>query len=140
MKTRANWLLVPIVALGLGACNKKEEVKAPEPPAAVAEAPTKVETPAVTPAPEVKVPKIGVAERAAKLGFAKHLPQDTEVVLSFYNGTKIADRVKSSKLWTLVQSQMGMGGGMMVPDGEPMEEPEEMEVPEAEQEPVNPDT
>ena len=90
MKKRANWLLISAMALGLGACGKKEEVKAPEAPAAVAEASPK-EAPA--PAPVAKAPKIGAEERAAKLGFAKHLPQDTEVVLSFYNGSKTADRV-----------------------------------------------
>jgi len=114
MKNRANWLIIPAVALGLGACNKKEEAKAPEAPAAVAETPAK---PTPAPAPVVpKVPAVTPEQRAAKLGFAKHLPQDTEVVLSFYNGTKTADRVKSTKLWKLVQAQMG--GGMVDLDEE----------------------
>ncbi|MES2659406.1 MAG: hypothetical protein V4689_12370 [Verrucomicrobiota bacterium] len=128
---RANWLLIPALALGLGACKKKEEVKAPDAPAAVAESPGKgdQEVPPTAPA----VPKIGVEERAAKLGFAKHLPKDTEVVLAFYNGSKTADRVKNSKLWKLVEEQMGgVGAGMMAPDDEEMED-EDMEVPEAEQ-------
>lgn len=108
MKKRAIWILVPAVALGLGACGKKEEAaKAPA-------APAPVETPAAVvpdaPAPVVKAPALSVEERAAKLGFAKHLPQDTEVVMSFHNGTKAASRVKASKIWKLVEKQMGMDG------------------------------
>lgn len=106
MKTRVNWLLIPAVALSIGACKKKEEVKAPEVPPAVTQVPTK-EVPAVI--PEVKRPAMSAAERAAKLGFVQHLPQNTEVVFSLYNGTKTADRVKSSKLWKLVMEQMGIG-------------------------------
>ena len=133
MKLRANWLLIPAVALGLGACKKKEEVKAPETPATVADASSK-EAPkeALSPAPAPAAPKIGVAERAAKLGFAKHLPLDTEVVVSFYNGTKTADRVKNTKLWKLVQAEMGGAMGMGIPDQGDMEEPAQEE-PEAEQ-------
>lgn len=106
MKKRVNWLLIPAVALSIGACKKKEEVKAPEVPPAVTQVPTK-EVPAVI--PEVKRPAMSAAERAAKLGFVQHLPQNTEVVFSLYNGTKTADRVKSSKLWKLVMEQMGIG-------------------------------
>ncbi len=114
MKNRANWLIIPAVAFGLGACNKKEEAKAPAAPAPAAEAPA-----VPVPAPAPKVPTVSPEERAAKLGFGKHLPQDAEVVLSFYNGTKTADRVKSSKLWKLVQKQMG--GGMVDLDEEDVE-------------------
>ena len=113
MKKRVNWLLVPAVALTLGACKKKEEVKVPESPPAVAETPPQV---APAPAPEVKIPSLSVDERAAKLGFVRHLPQDTEVVLAFHNGSKTVDRVKSSKLWKLVQSQVGAGFGMAPED------------------------
>lgn len=137
MKKRAIWMMVPAVAMGLGACNKKEEVKAPETPAAVADAPAPGTTPAPAPAPtpEVKSPTLSADERAAKLGFVKHLPQDTEVVMSFHNGSKSAERIKASKIWKLVESEMGMGmmgagGGGIVPDEE-MEE--DMPLPEAEQ-------
>lgn len=132
MKKRANWLLIPAVALGLGACKKNEAAKAPDAaaPTATAESP-----PEVVPVPkteEAAAPKVSVEERAAKLGFAKHLPQDTEVVMSFYNGSKTADRVKSSKLWKLVQEQMG-GGGLGIAPAPDMEMDDE-EVPEGEQE------
>lgn len=127
MKNRVNWLIIPAVALSFGACKKKEEAKAPETPAAVADA--------AKPADVVKVPEapalaISAEERAAKLGFVKHLPQDTEVVLAFHNGTKSADRVMSSKIWQLVQSQMA--GGLM-PMGDPEDMDDEIDIPEAEQ-------
>lgn len=111
MKKRANWLLIPVVAIGLGACKKPETAKAPDAPPAVAPA-----SGAVAPAVVPEAPKIGPEERAAKLGFAKHLPQDTEVILSFYNGTKTVDRIKGTKLWKLVQEQMGVGAGMGLGD------------------------
>jgi hypothetical protein len=102
MKLQASWLLIPAVALSFGACKKKEAVKAPETPAAVAQAP----------APEAPppVPAVTPEERAAKLGFVKHLTQDTEGVLAFYNGTKTASRAKATQLWKLVENQMGLGG------------------------------
>lgn len=102
MKMRASLLLIPVLALSLGACKKKEVVKAPEPAAAVDE----------VPAPEapLPVPKVNPDERAAKLGFVKHLTQDTEGVLAFHHGTKTAARVKATKLWKLVENQMGVGG------------------------------
>lgn len=120
-------MAVPAVALSLGACGKKEETKAPE----AAQAPAAVETPAQTPQapppapapPVVKTPALSPEERAAKLGFAKHLPKDTEVVMSFQNGTKTANRVKSSKLWKLVQAEMGIN---MMDDGADVEPEEEM--------------
>ena len=132
MKNRANWLIIPAVALGLGACNKKEEVKAPEAaPPVVKEAPEKVTPP---PAAAVKATVISAEERAAKLGFVKYLPQDTEAVLAFYNGSKAADRVKSSKLWKLVEKQMGAAGGGMMPLDDGDMNDEDKEAPEAEQE------
>ena len=102
------------VILSLGACDNKKETHtpaaAPAPPPPVAVQPTVVAPPAaVTPAG--KTGALTPDERAAKLGFVKYLPQDTEVVMAFHNGLKSADRVTSSKLWKLVQGRMGMGGG-----------------------------
>jgi hypothetical protein len=138
MKQRAIWMMVPAVALGLGACNKKQEVKAPDAAAPVAAA-AQTETPAPPPAPAVKTATLSAEERAAKLGFVKHLPQDTEVVMAFHNGSKSADRIKSSKIWKLVESEMGMGmmgeGGDLEPAGEEMEE-DLPPLPEAEQDAV----
>ncbi len=102
MKMRASLLLIPVLALSLGSCKKKEAVRAPETPAPVAESP-------VPEAPR-PVPKVNPEERAAKLGFVKHLAQDTEGVLVFHDATKTAARVKATKLWKLVENQMGVGG------------------------------
>lgn len=104
MKNRVSWLIIPAVALGLGACNKKEEAKLPDASVAAAETPAKP-TPTAPVVPKVQT--VTPEQRAAKLGFAQYLPQDTEVELSFYNGSKAAKRVKSSKLWKAVAGQMG---------------------------------
>ncbi len=125
MKKKASWLLIPAVAMGLGACGKKEEAKAPDAPSTIVDKVVEEVKDVITPAPAV--PKIGVDERAAKLGFAKHLPQDTEVVLAFYNGTKTAERFKNTKIWKLVQEQMGMGGMMPGDFGDEVAPPAEQD-------------
>ncbi len=133
MKKRANWLLIPAVALALGACKKKEDVKSPEVPSPVAEAISKVQdaVAAVT-----SGPALSAEERAAKLGFAKHLPQDTEVLLSFYDGTKIANRFKGTRLWKLIQQEMG-GGAEEMDSEEGVDEAPENEA-DAATEPMGP--
>lgn len=137
MKRRVIWMMAPAMALGLGACGKKEEAKAPEAaaPAAVqtaAEATPQAPAAPATPAAP-KTPALTPEERAAKLGFVKHLPQDTEVVLSFHNGTKTAERVMGSKLWTTLVAEFG-GGMIPGPDAGGADEMEEdFELPEGEQ-------
>lgn len=142
MKKRANWLLIPAVALGLGACDQKKQANTTG-PAAVEVAETSPT--AVTPAPktspaevpieaEVTAPAVGAAERAAKLGFAQYLPQDTEAVVAVYNGSKIAERVKNSRVWSLVQSRTGLTDDFSDPEidsAEPMDPSEEIEPSEA---------
>ena len=140
MKARSFWVVVPALALALGACNKKEESAKPtatvSQPAAPSGAPTPTapETPApATPAVPVTVattpPAVApsatvvadkpltAAERAAKLGFARYLPADTESVISVHNGAKIGDRAKSMKLWGVIEEGIGMGMGGMMPGG-----------------------
>ena len=129
MKTHASWLWIPVVALGLGACKKKEDAKAPDTKTPVAEAVEKVKDAVAA----VTGKKIGPEERAAKLGFVRHLPQDTEVVLAFYNGSKIAGSVKKSKLWKLVQQQMT--GGVVI-DAEDIPEPGQEDEPAFDAEPA----
>ncbi len=143
MKIRVSWLVFPAVALCLGACKKKEEPKVPASPVAV-ETPT--DAPPPPPAPVEKAVTLTTDERAAKLGFVKHLPQDTEVVMAFHNGSKSVNRIKSSKLWKLFEAQMGMGmmgeGRDLEPGGEEMDD-EDFQLPEGEQdaaeEPAAPD-
>lgn len=134
MKIRTNLWVVSALALGLGACKQKQEVKAPEAPGAV-ETPAQAVPPAPAPADKAA---LSAEERAAKLGFVKHLPQDTEVVMAFHNGAKAAERIQSSKLWKLVQAQMGIGAaGPGMEQMPPIEEPEmngeDFQLPEGEQ-------
>jgi hypothetical protein len=107
MKRAAVGLMVPAMIF-LGACGKKEEAKAP----AVAPAASE---PAIEPPPVVETPvkpaSLSAEERAKMLGFVKHLPQDTEVVMSLHNGSKAASRVKSTKLWKLIEAETGMNFG-----------------------------
>ncbi len=107
--------------LALGACRKKEEAaKAPVVPAAV-EAPAVAPTP--TPAPEAKMLALSPEERAAKLGFVQYLPQETEVVMAFHNGSKSAKRIKTSNLWKLIQGEMGIAPDMEEAGESPNAEP-----------------
>ncbi len=131
MKMHASWLLIPAMALGLGACKKKEEAKAPDTKTPVAEAVEQVKDAVAA----VTGTKIEPEERAAKLGFVRHLPMDTEVVLAFYNGTKVASRVKGSKLWKLVQQQMAGGAAI---DEEDILEPGPEDEAATEDEPTGP--
>jgi len=106
MKIRNIWWLVP-AAVMLGACSKKEEPATPQAPVPE-ETTTEAAPPPVEVPPEPAVAALSPEERAAKLGFARHLPQDTGVVLSLHNGSRHASRIKSSKLWQLISSEMGM--------------------------------
>lgn len=130
MKYNASWLLVPSLALSLWACKKNDEAQLPDPTATAEVVPGEVTAPPV----EKAVPPRGMEERAAKLGFVQHLPQDTEVVLGYYNGKKTAARLTQSKIWNLVQEQMGGGMGMFAPGDIEMEiEDEDLDMLDAEQ-------
>ena len=124
MKNRKCWLMISLMALGVAACKKKEEAAAPESqkPSIVEQA---VEKAAEILTPPPKVASLSMEERAAKLGFAKYLGTDTDYLVSFYNGTKTADRVKATKLWKLVQKQLGGGLGMGAAAEEPAPDAQE---------------
>lgn len=111
MKNRKCWLVISVMGLSLAACKKKEEAAAPgaEKPSIVEKA---IEKAAEILTPQPKVASLSAEERAAKLGFAKYLSTDTDYLVSFYNGTKTAERVKATKLWKLVQKQLGGSLGM----------------------------
>jgi len=96
--------VVSAVALGCGACKHKDAAVAP-PNAPVAVQPVAQAPP---PAPVAKPAVLSVEQRAAKLGFVKYLPQDTEVVMAFPDEAKSAKRITSSKLWKLAQAQLGV--------------------------------
>ncbi len=103
MRIHPPLFFIATLAITLVACKQKEALKntdLPKPAQA-----SSSEKPA---AAKPSTPQRNAAERANQLGFVKHLAQDTEVVVSYHNGKKIADRIQSSKLWKLVQSEMGV--------------------------------
>jgi hypothetical protein len=79
-------------------------------------------------------PSLSVEERAAKLGFAKHLPADTELVMSVYNVEQAAEQFKALKLYGFFEE---MQGAAMMDVQEEMLDEDVMEdedvVPEVEQ-------
>ncbi|MCX6873535.1 MAG: hypothetical protein NTW21_06970 [Verrucomicrobia bacterium] len=86
-------------------------------------------------------------ERAAKLGFVRYLPQDTESVIAIYNGNKIADRTKEMKFWKVIEEGIGGVFGMRMGQPMPPEEgfgrdaapmDEDFAIPEGEQEKAAP--
>ncbi len=102
MKLRVPLLSIATLAVSLAACKQKEAPKNSDLPKL--DQPLSSEKPAAS---KPSIPQRNAAERANQLGFVKHLAQDTEVVVSYHNGKKIADRIQSSKLWKLVESEMG---------------------------------
>ncbi len=144
MKTRTPWLAVPLVLLSLGSCEKKTGPAPSETTPAAVSTPGSPEPTAPAPAPAPAVKALTADERAAKLGFVKHLPKDTEAVIAFYNGKKATERAKTLKLWGLIEEQMGMGMQMeMEPGeldpGEDIEIEEDMEIPDQEQDDAAPE-
>ncbi len=130
MKTQSFWLVIPAVILTLGACNRKQEsaksdaappqaVVSPDKTAAAPPAAPQATAPATPTTPAIAVVKaLSAEERAAKLGFVRYLPQDTESVISVYNGKKISERAQATKLWKVLSGGLGgfMGMGMVPPD------------------------
>lgn len=102
MKLRNIWWLLP-AALLLGACKKKETS------AETSGTPTAVESAAeaapLQPEANPEIPALSPEERAAKLGFVRHLPQDTAAVVSLHNGTRHASKIKASKLWQAISGE-----------------------------------
>ncbi len=119
MKKRTHWLLVTTLVLTLGACKKEE--KAPAPASVAAPAPTAAVP--VVPEPKPVIPALTAEERAAKLGFAKHLPADTEGLVSYYQGTETTKRVKSTKLWKFIQRELNDAEEPEPPTDPAVEEP-----------------
>ncbi len=95
-------LASPLVLLSPVSCKKKEAATPPKPAETTAtEAPAPAET-----APERDV----VAERVAKLGFLRQLPQDTEVVMSLFQASEIEKRLRASKTGALVIEEAKANG------------------------------
>lgn len=126
MKTRAFWVIIPAVILTLGACSEKKEpaakpgdsttkseaspgASAPATPTVPATAGTGAAsaTPVATSTVPAVVKELSAEERASKFGFVRFLPQDTESVVTVYNGKNMAERAMGMKLWKVIEEQVG---------------------------------
>jgi hypothetical protein len=115
MKTRLRWIVVPAFALGLGACKKEAAPTTTETPVEVQGTVEKAVEAVKDAVAEVAPTKsASPEERAAKLGFVKHLPKNTESLFTVYGAAKTAEKVKALKLWKLIEDEMGTE---VLPDG-----------------------
>lgn len=114
---------------------KPKSVEAPGGEKSVVEQVTEKVKEAVTPPPAAT---LSDEERAAKLGFAKHLPADTELVMSVYNVREAKEQFKALKLYGFFEEMQanamgGIGGQMPEEEEEDVLEEEEVVEPDAEQ-------
>ncbi|BCU79780.1 hypothetical protein [Luteolibacter sp. LG18] len=105
MKFRPLWLALPACAVIAASCKKEEPAAAKDQPAAEKAAPAAGKGAEAAPAAKPAVPALSADERAAKFGIIKHLPKNTESLLSVYDGIKMADRLKKTKLWTVIKEE-----------------------------------
>ncbi|MGC4017341.1 MAG: hypothetical protein QM755_22925 [Luteolibacter sp.] len=106
MKFRPLWLALPACALMTASCKKEEPAATKEQPAAEKAAPP-AKAGETAPAPTPASKALSADERAAKFGIVKHLPKDTDSFLTIYNGSKIAERAKKTKIWSLIKEEAG---------------------------------
>lgn len=115
-------------ALALVGCKEKPKQVTAEKPAVV----PGVETPSEVKKPEeVKKPKIVLSpeERAAKTGFAKYLPAETEMLLSVYQTKESFEKLKALKLVGVFQEQQNrINAELGIDQDEMLEEELELEV------------
>ena len=62
------------------------------------------------PTPDAIKPSASVDDRAAKLGFAKHLPKDIAVYDAIFNGRKAFDKLLKSSLGEFILERMADEG------------------------------
>ena len=100
-----------LISFGVTSCGKKDE---PAPPEEDSDVAVEVAEPvAGDPAPPVA--KASVADRAAKLGFAQHLPKNTQGFLAVYDGQGLVEELRASKLGKFVE-EMAAGEGVDLDD------------------------
>lgn len=80
------------------------------------------------------VEALSAEERAAKVGFAKYLPADTELVFSVYDAKGAAEQLKALRLYGIIEKNSGIGMGMEDEFMEEMIEEDMLEDADAEQE------
>jgi hypothetical protein len=104
---------LPALVLGLVACGERVQPVEPDlpeiPPAESAGGVSEMD-PLPAAEPELVLPVLDAAERGDRLGFARYLPADTEMLLSVYDGVGMAGRVQSLKLWSLLAGERGFFG------------------------------
>ncbi|MGJ8643987.1 MAG: hypothetical protein ACSHX9_11305 [Luteolibacter sp.] len=129
MKIRNSiWCVGSLALLGAVSCKDKPEATGEE--KSIVE--TVVDKVKETVAPDIKA--LSAEERAAKVGFAQYLPEDTEVVFSVYDAKGAAEQLKALRLYGIIESNTGMGMGMDDEIMEEMIEEDMMEDGDAEQE------
>lgn len=130
--------MASVAVLGVSSCDKPDTAKDSIPEKVIE---VVKETVAEVVSPEVSA-SLSDEERAAKVGFAKYLPKDTDAFITVYNAEQAAEQLKALKLYGVIES--GMENDMMleeemdleieeVPEEELLED-EPMEAPDAEQE------
>ncbi len=142
MKLKHNaWWLVPVVSLSGFSCKEKPKtVESGTEEKSMVDKVVETVKEAVTPGADSK---LSAEERAAKVGFAKYLPKDTEALISVYDAKGSAEKLQALEVVGLIMANaggMGMGAqelemvpeDAIVPEEEMLEE-DVIEVPEAEQ-------
>ncbi len=109
MKKAFIWVLAPALIFGAISCKKKDPAGQSSNPETPAEVPQDSKTGDT--APPVVKPSITPEKRAELVGFAKHLPADTEYMISVLDGTDATRRVMASKVWKTFAEMSGMPGG-----------------------------
>ena len=112
------WPLGLALVLGVVSCKEKPQAtKAPKSGESVAKTAVEKSNQGVVPKP---APSLSIEERAAKLGFVKHLPADTELVMSVYNTQQAAEQLKALSLYGFFEemSKAALMGGFPEPDEE----------------------
>lgn len=99
--------LIAVSTLAFNSCGKKEKTAGTEG--------TKEEAVALVESVKEKfkeavTPAASTEERAAKLGFVKNLPEDTEAVFAFYNGKEIVKEMRGSTFGKFVEKNMADQG------------------------------
>lgn len=91
------WAFVPVAIVGFSGC-KKKQTKSEQP-----ESPVAQQVDSGTDATGQSA--LGLDERAAMHGFARYLPEDTEMLFTVHNGTKAASRMMASKLASVIADE-----------------------------------
>ncbi|MFK7849565.1 MAG: hypothetical protein AB8D78_01195 [Akkermansiaceae bacterium] len=118
---KARWVL-PLTFFAAISCGKKTEEAVD--PSSTEESPVEAVVEAIKDevVPEIKA-SVSVDERASRLGFAKYLPADTEMVFSVYNSKQASEQLKALKLYELFEKQMGnVPGVLQAPEVAPIQD------------------